>query len=402
MMIRFLILTLSSVSLFFLAPATAAAQSPVKVYILAGQSNMQGHAHVRTLEHVGMDSATAPLLNMIQQSDGQPRTADNVWISYLSSGGVKQGQLTTGFGASEEKIGPELTFGLTMAQQHQGPVLIIKTAWGGKSLNTDFRSPSAGPYEFSDAQREQFENQGKDLDQINADKQQATGHYYRLMIEHVNSVLQDIDQVIPGYEQSRGYELAGFVWFQGWNDMVDRGTYPNRDQPNGYQQYSDCLEHLIHDVRKDLKAPELPIVVGVMGVGGPVAKYLPDQQRYRTVHQNFRDAQAAPAKSGRLPGKVVNVLTEQYWDLELRDLKAREGKLNQQLRQQVKANELDREQQRTLREKLWADEFSEQELKTLQTGVSNAEYHYLGSAKIMAQIGAGFAQALKGQARSPK
>lgn len=29
------------------------------------------------------------------------------------------------------------------------PILIIKNAWGGKSLHTDFRSPSAGRYEFS-------------------------------------------------------------------------------------------------------------------------------------------------------------------------------------------------------------------------------------------------------------
>ena len=30
----------------------------------------------------------------------------------------------------------------------------------------------------------------------------------------------------------------------------------------------------------------------------------------------------------------------------------------------------------------------------LQKGVSNAEYHYLGSSKIMAQIGKGFADAI--------
>jgi len=25
----------------------------------------------------------------------------------------------------------------------------------------------------------------------------------------------------PNYDKSRGYELTGLVWFQGWNDMVD-------------------------------------------------------------------------------------------------------------------------------------------------------------------------------------
>ena len=43
------------------------------------------------------------------------------------------------------------------------PILIIKTAWGGKSLNTDFRPPSAGPYEFNESQLEGFKKQGKEI-----------------------------------------------------------------------------------------------------------------------------------------------------------------------------------------------------------------------------------------------
>ena len=35
---------------------------PLKVYLLAGQSNMQGHARTTTMEHIGMDPETAPLL----------------------------------------------------------------------------------------------------------------------------------------------------------------------------------------------------------------------------------------------------------------------------------------------------------------------------------------------------
>ena len=52
-----------------------------------------------------------------------------------------------------------------------------------------------------------------------------------------------------------GYELAGFVWFQGWNDMVGRDVYPNRDKPGGYDLYSRLMAQLIRDVRKDLSAP---------------------------------------------------------------------------------------------------------------------------------------------------
>ena len=127
-----------------------AAQKPLKVFILVGQSNMQGHAKVGTFEHIGMDPQTAPLLNEMQLEDGTPRICENVWISYLSSTGEKRGQLTAGFGADENKIGPELTFGIYTQKRVDEPILVIKTAWGGKSLNTDFRPPSAGPYEFNE------------------------------------------------------------------------------------------------------------------------------------------------------------------------------------------------------------------------------------------------------------
>ena len=69
------------------------------------------------------------------------------------------------------------------------PILIIKTSWGGKSLNTDFRPPSAGPYVFNEQQLENFRKQKKDIEQIKRDRAAATGKYYHLMIDHVKKVL---------------------------------------------------------------------------------------------------------------------------------------------------------------------------------------------------------------------
>ena len=112
---------------------------PLKVYLLVGQSNMQGHARTTTIEHIGMDPDTAPLLAEMQDENGDPVVCEDVWISYLSNNGVKEGKLTAGFGADDSKIGPEFTFGLTMSKHLEEPILIIKTAWGGKSLNTDYR-----------------------------------------------------------------------------------------------------------------------------------------------------------------------------------------------------------------------------------------------------------------------
>ena len=206
-----------------------AAKKPIKVFILAGQSNMQGHAHVNTFDAMSLDPKTAPILAEMRDADGAPRICENVWISSIGSADEEQsGKLTAGFGAKARgpKIGPEFTFGIYLQKLLNEPILIIKTAWGGKSLNTDFRPPSAGPYEFNEAQLEGFAKQDKDVEAIKADKEKATGHYYRLMIDHVKKVLADIKRVDPGYDPQQGYELAGFVWFQGWNDMVDRGTYP--------------------------------------------------------------------------------------------------------------------------------------------------------------------------------
>jgi len=386
--------TLACFLLISLGSSIAADRKPLKVFLLVGQSNMQGHAHVRTLEHIGMDPKTAPLLREIQHDNGKARTCDQVWISYLSSGGEKQGQLTTGFGADQNKIGPELTFGIYLQKRLQEPILIIKTAWGGKSLHTDFRSPSAGAYEFTQSQLERFKQQGKDVEALKAAKVKATGHYYRLMLGHVQKVLAKIEDVCPDYDSDAGHELAGFVWFQGWNDMVDSGVYPKRGEKGGYDRYSEALAHFIRDVRTDLSAPILPFIIGVMGAGGPVEKYLPGQRRYAGIHSSFRQAMAAPVRLPEFKGNVTAVYTEECWDHQLTLLRGREAKVKQQAKKIQTERKLSRNEQRAALEKLRAEEFTQRELEILQKGVSNAEYHYLGSAKIMAQIGKGFAEAM--------
>ena len=376
------------------ANSVFADKKPLKVFILVGQSNMQGHAQVRTLAHIGMDKKTAPILREIQDDDGTPRVHKEVWISYLSHGDVKQGQLTTGFGADDNKIGPELTFGIYMQKQLNEPILIIKTAWGGKSINTDFRPPSAGPYKFNENQIEQFKKQKKDLKEIKAKKAEATGHYYRLMMDHVKKVLADTKSVYPKYDPKQGHELAGFVWFQGWNDMVDRGTYPTRDKPGGYDKYSEVMAHFIRDVRKDLGAPKMPFVIGVIGVGGPTSKYSPSQMRYKAVHQNIRDAMAAPASMAEFKGNVAAVRTENYWDPQLKELGEKWEQVRAKSRSLSKDKTLTREQRKTALDTFTAATMSEKDLAIYKAGTSNAGYHYLGSAKIMAGIGKGFAEAL--------
>ncbi|MFT7616680.1 MAG: hypothetical protein ACI97A_000308 [Planctomycetota bacterium] len=380
----------------------------LKVYVLCGQSNMQGHAKVETIDYIGDDLKTKPLLKMMRTKRGKPRVCKNVWISYLTADGSGNGegfgQLTTGYGARRNpkqdggKIGPEFTFGLCMDKATKEPILLIKTAWGGKSLHTDFRSPSSGPYEFTEQQLANFAKQKKDIDKIKAEKIAATGKYYRLMIDHVRSVLADIKRVYPKYNKRRGFELAGFVWFQGFNDLVDRDTYPNREKPGGYGQYGKGLSAFIRDVRKDLATPKLPFVIGVLGVNGP----LDEMGRYKAVYRNFRAAMAAPTKEREFKGNVVAVQTAPYWDIPLAKIEAKldqvrelENKLRRKHKDSANKNgDMTKAEQKAHVKKFRTKLISKREEKVYKRGASNAGYHYLGCAKTMALIGEAFAGAM--------
>ncbi len=383
-------------SLFAITFSALVDAKPLKVYILVGQSNMQGHAKITTFDHIGMDPKTAPMLKEMRNADGTSKVCKDVWISSVDpkqESGVRHGQLTAGYGAGEDKVGPELTFGIYMHKIVKEPILIIKAAWGGKSINTDFRSPSAGPYVFNEKQIETFKKQGKDLAEMKKQRAERTGHYYRLMMEHVQNVLGDIKGVYPAYNQKDGYELSGFVWFQGWNDMVDGSTYPSRGQPGGYDAYSEVLAHFIRDVRKDLKAPKLPFVIGVMGAGGPIEKYSPSQKRYAGIHGEFRKAMAAPADLPEFKGNVKAVWTEKYWDDQLNELTQRKGKVSSKSRE-LNKQKLSNQEKKKILDAFKAELFTEEELRILEVGVSNAAYHYLGSSKVLGQIGKAFAEAL--------
>lgn len=347
---------------------------PVKVFILAGQSNMLGPASVTTFDYIGDDPATAPLLKKMRNADGTPKVCDHVWISMLSAGksgsGEGFGKLTAGYGMRKDPkvnggmIGPEFTFGLRMDEKLAQPILLIKTAWGGKTLSGDFRPPSAGP--------------------TGADPEK-TGKYYRLMIEHVRMVLKDIKRVMPDYDPQQGYELGGFVWLQGWNDMVDKYTYPDTAKGNPYAKYSGWLADFIRDVRKDLNAPDLPFVIGVAGFSGANAKG-------RML--DFREAMAAPAALPEFKGRVIAVPTAPFWDDRLDKIFEKQWRgpiLKKELDKQVQAGKLTQaEAEKQIKEMTPTPE----EIALGQRGRSNKGYHYLGCAKTFALMGQAFADAL--------
>jgi len=133
-------------------------------------------------------------------------------------------------------------------------------------------------------------------------------------------------------------------------------------------------------------------VIGVMGAGGPTNEYKDGQKRYQGVHENFRQAMAAPAKMPEFKGKVTAVLTEKYWDPELDEVAAKKDLVNAKAKE-LKSSGLSADEQKKELEKFSNETLSARDHELLK-GITNADYHYKGSAKIMAQIGKGFAEAI--------
>ena len=111
---------------------------------------------------------------------------------------------------------------------------------------------------------------------------------------------------------------------------------------------------------------------------------------------------AVDGERGKYPefkGNVAAVLTEKYWDMEVVQLREREKKIKQEVEQinnEMKEGKLTREQGLAAVDAVYSKTFTPREMEILKKSTSNFDFHYMGSAKIMAQIGKGFAEAMAG------
>ena len=231
---------LTILALLYLVPSLFAV-GKVQVYILAGQSNMQGQGVV-DLDHPEYYNGGKGILNNVMKNpemaaryahikdeQGNYVIRDDVFVRHQTKDGLKTGGLSIGFTSYSGKhhIGPEFQLGHVIGDATKQPVLLIKTAWGGKSIYKDFRPPSSGG---------------------------EVGVFYKQMLAEIDEGLKNIKSEFP--QIGKNYELAGFVWFQGWNDMFDK---------EALEQYEGNLVNLITDVRDVLNTPELPVVIGETG-----------------------------------------------------------------------------------------------------------------------------------------
>ena len=155
-----------------------------------------------------------------------------------------------------------------MGDHFHQPVLLIKAAWGGHSLAKLFRPPSAGLPSNEKLQAELIQSQeavkkknekNKRNDPLPTmdDIKKPYGSSYRNMLAEVKETVDNYETMFPALKGKR-LEMAGFVWFQGWNDMYGGAE----------KEYASNMKHFITDVRKDLRVPNLPFVIAAMGQNG--------------------------------------------------------------------------------------------------------------------------------------
>jgi alpha-galactosidase len=275
-----------------------AASDVVKVFILVGQSNMLGQADPVTYRHQFTDARTRDVFAPLLDARGEVRTRDDVFYSFRDT----HAPLTVGLDP-RNRFGPELGFGWVVGDAIDEPVLIIKAAWGGRSLFHDFRSPSAGLPDEAFLQKELDRAVKRTRDNNERHKKSdplptiddikaGYGFAYREMMAEVKAALANYASHHPKLAGKRT-EIAGFVWFQGWNDMIN---------PEYSAAYTENMRHFIRDVRKDLAAPDMPFVIGQLGVDGRAAN---------EKAQLFKDNQAKAAEGMT---NVAVVKTDVLWD----------------------------------------------------------------------------------------
>ena len=276
-----------------------AGNGKLKIFILAGQSNMQGKASAEigrdpsNLSQTNFAGGLGSLRNMVNKSpdkygylvnpanpiaNGSPGwiTRADVGVTYFSDPGAgenRRGILDVNFGdtGTQGRIGPEYSFGLVVGSQLQDNVLLIKYAFGGRSLAVDYRPPSAV-----------------------AARGGVVGPYYTGMLARIDQVVKNLSTYYPAYTGG-GSEIVGFGWHQGFNDRISTVFTA---------EYEANMTDLINDLRFTLKLPNLPVVIADTGMGNAptgVGSLIAAQANV-----------ADPAKHPEFAGNVTTVKTTPF------------------------------------------------------------------------------------------
>lgn len=273
-----------AIALTSLACTGKANDQPVRIYVLVGQSNMQGKGAIEgegtnTLRHL-VQNEPGKEYEFLVRDDGEWVEREDVWI-FLDQAPreSKYSDLKPGYGSSGGQVGPEIGFGHKIGDTYEGQVLIIKTCWGGKSIGHNLLPPSVGRYPRPLTPGD-------------------PGFYYHEVLRIVKDVTENIGTYFPAYN-GQGMEIAGLCWHQGWND-----------QYGGFDEnYETNLAAFIRDIRSaehGLGVPDLPVVIATSGM-------------IQTEESLIKQGQLAMADAKKYPqfaGNVAVVDTDKPYGLD--------------------------------------------------------------------------------------
>jgi len=177
--------------------------------------------------------------NIVGEHLFEPR--DDVWIIYDSKN--MKGKLTTGFGAESDAFGPELVLGELLGNQSDEQIVIVKFAEGGTTLHQDWCSPNMSHCAISNPDYYNTLDENCTFDSNN-------GACFKHMIEKTKDIMKNLKNYYPDYNGEK-IELSGFVWFQGFNDGVEEFCY----------YYENDLINFIYDIRRVFDEPKLPVII---------------------------------------------------------------------------------------------------------------------------------------------
>ena len=304
---------------------------PVKVFILSGQSNMEGHGNIGplgtpgTLETITRNEFKFP--NLLDGAGWSVRQ-DVRYRGVVAA--IKNELLTPGEGTNSTAIGPELGFGHVMGYFLDEPVLVLKASEGGKSLGGDFLPPGSRPYDYltktyagsgqSPASWDKGTTPVPDpafYGGIQFDKCfRARADWYAAgaTLPTVTNVATVLDNFATEYPQwaAQGFEIAGFVWFHGWNDGLSSARHYST-------RYEQNLANFIRRIRSYYEGrypgkiqPKAPFVVASAAFEGLDESYYNQYPSRREV----LDAQLAVGNPTRYPDFANNVKSfdaRPYW-----------------------------------------------------------------------------------------
>ena len=152
-------------------------------------------------------------------------------------------------------IGPEIGIGHHIGHVTDAPVLILKSCIGNRSLGWDLLPPGSAPYEHGGKTQPGYRGTPKDP---KGNGEPVEGEWYAGCqydgdIAAAKKVLENLNKYYPG---AKGYEVAGFFWWQGDKDMRNAAHY---------EKYEENLIQLIKSLRKDFDAPNAKFVSASLG-----------------------------------------------------------------------------------------------------------------------------------------